>query len=165
MKPLLVGLELGIVMIVAVTAQMPKYGVSVKAEKGVDFAKITTYAWTPGQPSAVKEIDARIVAAVDHELHELGLTPAAPGAADVLTTYFSLTRTDVDLKAKPDAAGLHPQYAVGTLIVALLDPASRKRLLRLRIDKPIETTPAQLGETIDTAVAAMFEKYPTRQSK
>jgi len=144
---------------------MPKYGVTVTADKHVDFAKFKTYSWTSGQPSADKQIDARVVAAVDRELGLLGMTKATSGPGDVLATYYSLSRTDVNVKAKPDSEGRLPQYSVGTLVVALLDPESRQRLLRLRIDEPIDTEPAKLDATIDGAVAAIFAKYPTRRHK
>ena len=152
-------------MAAAVAGQMPKYGVTVNAEKNVDFSKFTTYTWTPGQPSAVKAIDTQIVGAVDRELAALGMTKAASGKGDVLVSYYSLTRTDVDLKAKADSNGVKPQYSVGTLMVALLEPDSRRRLLRLRADKPIDTEAAKLEAAINSAVTELFERYPTRTRK
>jgi hypothetical protein len=71
----------------------------------------------------------------------------------------------VDVKAKPDATGSRPQYSVGTLMVALLDPSTRKRLLRLRIDQPIETESGKLEASINQAVTALFAEYPTRKKK
>ena len=147
----------------AAAAQMPKYGVTVTADKKVNYAAFKTYSWTAGQPSAVKAIDAQVIAAVDRELQALGMTKATSGPGDVLAAYYSLTRTDTNVKAKPDAQGQRPQYSVGTLVVALLDPADRHRLLRLRIDKPIEADPAQLESAINSAVAALFAEYPTRR--
>jgi len=165
MKQLIGALALGAALTAAAAGQAPKYGVTVNAEKNVDFAALKTYTWTKGQPSAVKTIDAQIMAAVDRELGALGMTKAASGKGDVMVAYYSLTRTDVDLKAKPDAKGALPQYSVGTLMVALLNPADRHRLLRLRVDKPIDTEPAKLEEAINSAVKALFEKYPTRSGK
>jgi len=159
------GIGMCVIAAAALHGQMPKYGVTVKAEKNVDFAKFTTYSWTKGQPSADTTIDAQVVAAVDRELGALGMTKAASGTGDVLATYYSLSRTDVDLKAKADASGSRPQYWVGTLMVALLDPGSRRRLLQMRIDKPIDIEPAKLEAAINTAVAALFAKYPTRAAK
>ena len=150
---------------VAVVGQMPKYGITVTAEKGVDFSKFKTYSWTKGQPSPIKTIDAQITAAVDRELGALGMMTAASGTADVQVTYYSLSRTDVNLDAKADDKGLRPQYPVGSLMVALLQPRTGKRLLRMRVDKPIDTEPAKLEAAINSAVTEMFEKYPTRQAK
>jgi Domain of unknown function (DUF4136) len=164
MKTLIAGLILG-AAVVASAGQMPKYGVTVTVDKKVDFATFKTYSWTKGQPSALKQVDAEIMAAVDHELAGLGMTKAASGPGDVMVAYYSLTRTDVDLTGKEDAAKL-PQYQVGTLMVAFLDPASRARIVRMRIDKPItEANSAKLKPEIDEAVSEIFAKYPTRTEK
>jgi Domain of unknown function (DUF4136) len=165
MKRFIVCAALSGIVVAAPAAQTPKYGVKVTAEKNVDFSKFKTYSWTQGQPSAIKEIDAQIMTAVDQQLAMLGMTKATSGPGDVLAAYYSLTRTDVDLKAKPDASGQRPQYAVGTLMVALLDPANRRRLLQLRTDKPLDAKSDQLEPTISAAVAEMFTQYPTRRPK
>ena len=165
MRRLTIGIVISAAVAAGPAAQMPKYGVTATAEKNVDFAKFKTYSWTKAQPSSDKSIDSRVIAAVDRELLALGMAKAPAGPGDVLVTYASLSRTDVDVKAKADASGARPQYWVGTLVVALLDPASRQRLLRLRIDQPIEIDRTRLDATIDAAVTALFEKYPTRQRK
>jgi hypothetical protein len=146
-------------------AQMPKYGVTVEADKNLDYTVFKTYSWTEGHPSSDKGINDRVIAAVDRELSALGMTKAASGPGDVLVTYYSLSRTDVDVMEKPDATGAYRQYWVGTLVVGLLDPRNRERRLRLRIDKPIDIDRAKLDVSIDQAVAALFAKYPTRTKK
>ena len=164
MTRLMIGLVLAAVSAGA-ARQMPTYGVQVTAEKNVDFAAFHTYSWRRAQPSALKTIDAQIVGAVDRELAALGMTKAASGSSDVVVMYSSLTRTDVDLKGKTDSKGLLPQYWVGTLVVDFADPISDRRLLRLRLDLPIETEPAQLEAAINRGVALMFAEYPTRRRK
>ena len=150
--------------VVAVSAgQMPTYGARVTVAKGVDAAKFKTYSWTKGGPSANKAVDGQIVAAVDRELKAVGLTKATSGKGDVLVTYYSLRRTDVDLKAEPDASGTRPQYAVGSLLVALVDPGTLKRVVELRTDKPVDLDPAKSEAVINSAVTELFAKYPTRQ--
>src|SRR6185295_5545896 len=101
MKRLIVGTCLCVAMSAGLAGQKPKYGVTVTAEKNVDFAKFTTYSWTQGQPSAVKAIDAQVKTAVDRELGALGMTKVTSGTGDVLAAYYSLSRTDVNLKEKP----------------------------------------------------------------
>src|SRR5512133_3343382 len=101
MRPLVVGSVLIAALVAVASAQMPKYGVTVTADKGVDYSKFKTYSWTKGQPANAQTIDAQIVAAVDRELAGLGMTKAASNP-DVLVTYYSVSRTDVDVKAKPD---------------------------------------------------------------
>jgi hypothetical protein len=165
MNRLLVGAILVAAFAATAAAQTPKYGVTVTPEKGVDYSRFKTYSWTKGQPANTEAIDAQIVAAVDRELAGLGMTKADSNP-DVLVTYYSVSRTDVNTKAKADATtGLRPDRWVGTLVVALLDPPTRKRLLRMRVDKPIDIEPSQLQATIDTAVSELFAKYPTRATK
>jgi hypothetical protein len=152
-------------VVAAASSQTTKYGVTVSAEKGVDFSTFKTYSWTKGQPAALQSVDAQIVAAVDRELAALGMKKAATGPGDVQVSYLSLTRTDVKVNAKPDEKGSLPEYAVGTLSVVLMEPKTSRRLLQLRIDKPIETKGPALNDAINAAVTELFTKYPTRQSK
>ena len=165
MKSLVVTCVMVAAVAAALGAQKTKYGVTVTAEKNVDFTKFKSYSWTRGQPSPSKSVDARIAAAVDRELTALGMQKAASGPGDVLVAYDSLTRTDLDATGKADERGNRPEYRVGILTVALLDPAKRQPLLRLRVDRPIEGESATLDEAIDSAVAEMFASYPTRKSK
>lgn len=138
-----------------------KYGVTVTADKNTDFAKVKSYTWTPGRPSPDKSIDALIVAAVDRELADAGLSKAASGPGDVQVAYSSVGRTDVDVNAKPDAKGIRPERSVGTLVVVMLDPSSRRELLRLRADKPVDLEPSKREAEINAAVEELFGKYPT----
>jgi hypothetical protein len=143
----------------AFAGQQPKYGVSVKASKPSALAKAKTYTWTVSQPSFNKDADRQILAAVDKELQARGLTKAAAGG-DLAVTYASVTRTDVDMKSKGKTGEL-PQYAVGTLVVDVRNPANKESLFRVRMDTPISSSdPAKLEAEINAAVAAMFEKYP-----
>jgi hypothetical protein len=165
MKRFLIAGALSALCAVAPEAQMPKYGVTVTVEKNVDYASFKTYSWQRGQPALLRAVDGQIVAAIDAELAALGMSKAASGPADVLATYYSLTRTDVNLKAKPDEKGVLPESSVGTLVFALLEPGSGRRLLRLRADKPIDTEPAKLEAAIRAVVAELFAQYPTRRKE
>jgi hypothetical protein len=144
----------------AVAGQQPKYGVSVRAAKPAALAKAKTYVWTKSQPSFDKNVDQQIIAAVDRELSARGFTKLDSGPGDVVVTYASVSRTDVDLKSKPSADGVRRQYAVGTLVVDMRDPANKESLFRVRMDTPIDSEPEKLEAAINAAVAAMFEKYP-----
>jgi hypothetical protein len=160
-------LMIGLVLLATTAAaapprQMPKYGVTVTPEKNVNYTQLRTYAWRRAQPSQDKAVDSQIVAAIDRELAALGMTKGTE-RVDTLVGYGSLTRTDVNLKGKEDAKGLLPQYWVGTLVVVFTDPATERRLLRMRVDLPIDIKPDELHRAIDKAVALMFAKYPTRE--
>jgi hypothetical protein len=143
----------------AFAGQQPTYGVSVKASKPSALAKAKTYTWTVSQPSFNKDADRQIIAAVDKQLQARSLTRAAAGG-DLVVTYASMTRTDVDVKSKGKNGEL-AQYAVGTLVVDVRNPANKASLFRVRMDTPITTSdPAKFEAEINAAVAAMFEKYP-----
>jgi hypothetical protein len=142
---------------------MPKYGVKVTVDKKTDFTRLKTYVWFKGWTAFSRDIDRAIVAAVDRELAAAGLTQVAALPSDVVVTYASLSRTDVNLKAKRLADGTYPEYPVGTLVVMLLEPQSRRELFRTRIDMPIETEPSKLERQVDIAVTEMFRKYPTKR--
>jgi hypothetical protein len=146
----------------AVLAQVTKYGVTVTAEKNVDFSTFKTYSWTPGRGAFVKDIDAHIKAAIDREMGALGMTKVAADSGDVLLMYQSLTRSDIDLKKDPSA---DKPFSVGTLVVALLEPSNHRQLLRLRTDRPIEVEQGKLQASIDSAVTELFARYPTRSKK
>ncbi|HET9830199.1 MAG TPA: DUF4136 domain-containing protein [Vicinamibacterales bacterium] len=152
----------------AIMAQTPKYGVTVIADKETDFAGFKTYAWEHGWQAYDKQVDADIKAAIDRELGAVGLAKKESGPGDLIVTYATLRRVDVDLKSKPTSAdgksGLK-QFDVGTLVVLLLEPGTRKELFRGRVDKPIEIDRDHVKATVDAAVADMFAKYPTRVTK
>src|SRR5262249_8608965 len=144
-----------------VAAQTPKYGVTVTADKDTNFSTIKSYTWEHGWQAYDSNVHKQITAAVDRQLGSLGLEKRESGPADMTLTYASLRRIDVDLNSKPPAGeGGRRQNDVGTLIVLLLQPGSRKELYRARADKPIEADPAKVQQLVDSVVAEMFEKYP-----
>jgi hypothetical protein len=164
MKQLMTALYVFVMLTAAIAAQTTKYGVTVTPEKNVDYTSFKTYAWTRGQPSADKKVDAQIIAAIDRELaKDMKKLPAEP--ADVLVSYGSLARTDVDVRGKKDEKGLLPQYSVGSLVVVFYEPKTRRQLLRMRVDMPIDTKPAELEASINKAVEMMFAEYPPRKKK
>ena len=142
-------------------AGQQKYGVTVLTVKAPALAKVKTYVWSGSRQSFDKDVDARIVAAVDRELAAHSLTRLPSGSGDVVVRYASQSRTDTDVKSKPSKSGELRDYAVGSLVLDLTDAANRQVLFRVRMDTPIERNPATIGATIDAAVAAMFAKYPT----
>jgi hypothetical protein len=162
------ALTLAVTLLSAVAAGvhgMPKYRVKVTADKATDFSKLKTYAWTTGWSAFDRTVDQQVVAAVDRELAALGLTKMAAEPSDVVVQYASLRRTDVDLKSKmsPDTK-LSREYPVGTLIVLLLEPRSRREIFRARVDTPLETEPSKLEAQINSTIAQVFDQYPTKKA-
>jgi Domain of unknown function (DUF4136) len=139
----------------------PKYRVKVQADKHTDFSKVRTYSWMGGHPASIAALDAAIVAAIERELSALGMRQVPSGGGDVVVTYASVTRTDVNTKAKPISKDYRPEYAVGTLVVSLLDPASLRPLLQLRVDRPVDRD--ELDATIGGTIQELFTYFPTRR--
>jgi Domain of unknown function (DUF4136) len=146
------------------SAQTKPYGVTVDVANAPALLKATTYAFTPGQPAYDKTADQVIISAIDREMNARGVKKVTSGPSDLLVTYLSVRRTDVDLKSTPSAKdGTLREYAVGTLVVSISDPADRqKKLFNGRIDKPLDLDPATIEATLNAAVAAIFEKYPRK---
>jgi hypothetical protein len=160
-----IALDLAVACATPMVAQTPKYSVTVTTDRKADFSKFKTYTWENGWQAYDKTVHANIRAAVDRQLAAVGLEKRESGPVDLLVTYASLRRVDVDLKAKPAKDGARPQYDVGTLVVLLLDPGTRNELFRGRVDKPIVLEPEKVQPVVDSAVTEMFAKYPTRVGK
>ena len=160
---LLLALSTLCVTAVDLSAQRTKYGVTAEVTNAAALTKAATYTFVPAQPAYDKAVDQFIISAIDRELNARGVTKVASGPADIVVTYLSVRRTDVDLTAKPNSKGALPEYPVGTLVVSVSDPADRqKRLFNGRTDEPINLDPATYEATVKAAVAAIFEKYPRK---
>lgn len=152
-----------VVIAVVAAAPMAKYHITLKVDDDTNFAALRTYAWTPGWGTFDPGLDSHIVAAIDCELASLGLVQRGAGQSDVLVTYGALRRTNVDVHGKADRrSGAYPEYPVGTLIVMLLEPGSRRELFRARVVMPIDMDQQPLEEQIDMIVHRVFAHYPTR---
>jgi hypothetical protein len=145
--------------------QTPKYGVTVTSDRKADFSKFRNYSWESRSPSIDKDVNQQIVDAIDHELMSLGLEKRPSAPSDVTVSYASLQRTGVDVKKPTNTEGNFPQYPVGSLLVVMREPGTRKELFRGRVDKPIDLDRDKLHAAIDAVVAEMFAKYPTRTKK
>lgn len=146
------------------SAQATKYGVTVDVANAPALMKAATYSFVAGQPAYDKAVDKLIVDAIDREMSAHGVKKVSSGPSDVVVTYLSVRRTDVDLKSKPSSAdGALREYPVGTLVVLVTDPVDRqKRLFAARSDKPLDLNPATYEATVNAVTASIFEKYPRK---
>ena len=144
-----------------------KYGVTIEESNAPVLSKASTYSFVPGQPAYDKAIDQLIIDAIDRELTARGVKKVTSGPSDIVVTYLSVRRTDVDLKSKPSSAdGTLREYPVGTLVVLVTDPVDRqKRLFAARSDKPLDLNPATYEATVKTVTASIFEKYPKAKAE
>jgi hypothetical protein len=147
---------------VVAAAPTPTYHVRVTVDKHIDFAALHTYAWTPGWGVFNQDLDTHIVAAIDRELTSLGLTRLAGEPSDLLITYGTVRRTNVDVSAKRKGKPEYPEYPVGTLVVLMRESLGHHEVFRARAELRVDIDTAQLGEQIDAIVARMFAQYPTR---
>jgi uncharacterized protein DUF4136 len=157
----LMSVLVSIAVAAASAGYTPKYRVKVQADKHTDFSKMRTYSWMGGHPASIAALDAAIVEAIERELSALGIRQVPSGGGDVVVTYASVTRTDINTKAKPISKDYRPEYAVGTLVVSLLDPATLRPLLQLRVDRPVDR--AELDTTIGGTIQELFTYFPTRR--
>ena len=101
-------------------AQQTNYGVTADVINAEPLNKAQTFTFVAGQPAYDKAVDQFIISAIDRELKARGVAKVAAGPADIVVTYLSVRRTDVDLKSKPSGKdGLLPQYPVGTLVISV----------------------------------------------
>jgi hypothetical protein len=144
----------------------------VQQDKAVDFASFHTYTYDASHPAMLKEVDARVVAAMETELASLGLTKATTGKGDIVVTYHTVTRNDVDLSTfdnTPPAAGAERKAAdtlkIGTLVVDVKAAASGKLAWRAKVERAFVGDKATQLKTVDEAVKMVFTVYPTRTAK
>ena len=140
-----------------------KYGVTVIADKNTDFKTLKTYVWEPGWHSNDKKVHALIVSAIDRELKALGFQLKTSGPSDVVVKYAALRRIDVDVDMRASADLPRAQFDVGSLLVLMLKPGTSTELLRARLDKPIDAAQDKVEATVNSAVAEIFAKYPTKK--
>ena len=148
----------------AMTSQITQYKITAKADQHTDFLKLKTYEWELGWIAYDRDMHQHIVAAINRELTALGFAQGVPGHSDVTVVYYSLRRTDMNLKWKPVTEEERPPtYPVGTLIVEMREPSTRRALFSARADAPIDLEPERLNAIIDEKVGlAVFALYPTR---
>ena len=143
MKPFVLTVMVSLMSVlvsIAVTAAAgytPKYRVKVQADKHTDFSKLRTYSWMDSHPASIPAVDAQIVRAIERELATLGLTKVPSGTGDVVATYTSMTRTDVNTKSKPLAKDYRPEYSVAD------EPVKFERRVAGRIDHPPDQVSAR----------------------
>ena len=162
-KPLMAGVGVLLLAASAAAAHMPKYGVKSKADSSTNFTALTTYQWEPGW-DAWNPSHPLILAAVERELAAIGFRQVDSGPSDVLVTYQSLRRNDIDLNSKMRTAdGMRPSYPVVSIVVRILDSGTHKELFHSRIDTPIAPNEPMLSAQILNSVARLFARYPTRR--
>ena len=149
------------------TAQQPAPGqVDSTYDKKANFAAIKTYSWTPGTDAMLPEAHRMIVAAIEKEAAAAGLKQVSTGG-DVTLAYYTMTLTDVDLKAldKMDKKAVAaPTKEIGKLVVLMRNPA-REQVWSAVSREFLDPDRAKLQATIQAVTERLFATYPTRVRK
>jgi hypothetical protein len=83
--------------------------------------------------------------------------------ADVVVSYGTVRRSDIDVGAKRDrSSGVYPEISTGTFNVLIREAYARREILRARAEVPLDVDIAQLEQYLDAIIARIFAHYPTR---
>ena len=165
MQQLFAGWMLSLAVCFVAAAAPADDRVKVTVDKHTDFSALHTYAWTRGFASLDPDFDAFIVAAIDRELSSAGLIRQETEPADVVVSYGTVRRSDIDTSAKRDRnSGVYPEYSKGTFVVLMREAFSRRELLRARAEVAIDVDIPRLEEQVDAIIVRIFAHYPTRVS-
>ena len=163
MKLLFAMVILSLALSDATAAAPTDLRVKVRVDKNTNFSALHTYAWTRGFASLDPELDTFIVAAIERELASVGLIRQETEPADIVVSYGTVRRSDIDVGAKRDRrSGVYPEISTGTFNLLIREAYTRREILRARAEVPLDVDIAQLEEYLDAIIARTFAHYPTR---
>ena len=157
--------------------------VSTDYDPDVDFSALRSYAWLDDRSGIEGDradvtslLDRRVRSAVDETLPGKGLAQVARDEAEVLVSYHFGIETKLDVNtihssygygrgrygARGSSQTTVKEYEEGTLLIDLIDPASKQLVWRgagqARIRR--STTPEQSEERVRQAVAMILAEFP-----
>jgi hypothetical protein len=150
--------------------------VSVDFDRAANFAKFKAFAWTAGTPVADDLNHQRIVRAIEDQLMGRGMAKVDQQAGpDVLVAYHA--SFDRDLQITGFGSGPGPFYrggrpvsaraqqvVVGTLVVDIVDAATRAMLWRgiAASDLNPAASAEKRDKNVTRAVTKLFRNYPPK---
>jgi len=136
-----------LVVLALVASGCTQFDVRSRQDPNVEFGRLRRYAWLPASEAEPADqrvndraIDARIRAAMDHELRAKGYVAADSGPADFLLNYrVSTSPNDVLVRNRPGyvidlwygwpgAQTVYDNHDVGTLYLAALDRETKRMI-------------------------------------
>jgi hypothetical protein len=143
-------------------------------DRDFDFARFQSFTWMP-RPSGKKQpntiaknslLDKRIRKAVESQLDAKGFEVRKGGRTDALLAYHVALQEHVDVTRfgygrrwyRGGRVHRH-RYRDGTLIIDIVDPASKELIWRGSATRAIYSL-NESEEKINEAMAKLFEKYP-----
>jgi hypothetical protein len=153
-------------------------------DRSANFGAYKTYTLKDGTKVGDPLVDARIVAAIDMQLTNKGLTKAENG--DVAVVYHVAIDKQKDISAYSSGGGYGPygygwgggwgmtttdvrvsEILVGTLIIDVADTKSNSVVWRGMGVKEIntQTSPDKRDKSVQKAVEKIFKNYPPKAKK
>jgi len=144
-------------------------GVKTDFDAAVDFSKYRTYAWKPGAPALVPEIEQRIIDSVNEQLTARGLT-RVEDEADLHVSTYAIREDISDLSVSAEYLGggfvlIKPDTRLnksGTLLVRLVDAGSEKPVWHGWATKTFGENPSRVQQKVDKFIRKMFRDFPPR---
>jgi hypothetical protein len=174
-----------LISLVGLAVGCSSYSVNQDYDKDADFTSYKTYAWIQQPTTAVGDaktaqrvntlLDKRIRSAVDAQLTAKGMTLLDSDDADLFIAYHTgiqdkVNVTDWGYSYPTRYGGWYggssnvdvTQYEEGTLIVDLIDVASKQLVWRGTATGALASnpTPEQVEKNLNTVVTKMFKDYP-----
>lgn len=156
-------------LLVLFCASLASAGVNVDFDAGADFSKYRTYAWRPGVPALVPEIEQRIIDSVNEQLTAKGLT-LVEDQADLLVSTYAIGESLAKLGVSAEYWGggfvvLKPDVRMnkaGTLVVRLIDAESEESVWHGWASKTFGENPSRVPQKVDKFIRKMFQDFPPR---
>jgi hypothetical protein len=147
-------------------------------DRGANFARYKTYAWTRGSELADQLNHARVVRSIEGQLALKGLTKVDPnGRPDLLVAYHTSFEKNLQINAwssgygAPRFGGLRSgtattqQVVTGTLVVDMLDAASQSIVWRGMASGELSgaVKPEVREKKVNKATEKLFKNYPPKR--
>jgi hypothetical protein len=145
-------------------------------DRNANFAQYKTYSWERVQTRDPLMVD-RIKSAVNGSLAAKGLTEVPTGGdlsivaievthnQQTLDTFYNNFGGDRRFGGFGDATTTTETYRVGTLVVDLSDPATKKLVWRGSASDTLSDKSEKNIDNLDKGVVKMFKKFPPDPSK
>jgi hypothetical protein len=151
--------------------------VSHDFDRRADFGRYRTYAWTRGTELADSLNHARVVRSIEGQLGMKKLAKVdANGNPDLLVAYHTSFDKNLQINAWSSGYGAArfgglrsgtattQQITVGTLVIDMLDAASRSIVWRGLASGELDpsATPDKRDKNLNKATAKLFKNYPPK---